>query len=269
MIRLLTYLIRNGIVTRADSFAELPETSNGMPKLSDNPCLGDGCRVCEQVCPTEAIRIEPTVAEGATLSPCVTLDRGACINCSLCVDLCSTHTIVTDRDPRTASKNREELVLRSSEISKASKESSRLVQNPFKKSIACRVVSTGCSACDQEIAAASNPIFDMERFGIHVVASPRFADVLLVTGPVPKSMHEALKRCYGAMSEPKRVIAVGTCACTGGVHRGSYSESNGIGDLLPVDVYIPGCPPHPASIIAGIMLLMDRLPGLHDKKKDK
>jgi formate hydrogenlyase subunit 7 len=107
------------------------------------------------------------------------------------------------------------------------------------------VVSTGCSACDREISAANNPIFDIERFGVQVVASPRFADVLLVTGPVPKAMHEPLRSCYKAMAHPKLVIACGTCAISGGVHAGGYAEANGVGAILPVDIFLPGCPPHP------------------------
>ena len=96
----------------------------------------------------------------------------------------------------------------------------------------------------------------MERFGVHVVASPRFADVLLVTGPVPKAMHEPLRRCYEAMPEPRLVIAVGTCAISGGVHKNGYTEANGVANVLPVDAFIPGCPPHPWSIIDGIRTAM-------------
>ncbi len=127
----------------------------------------------------------------------------------------------------------------------------------FKKSLAVRVVSTGCSACDLEIGAAGNPIFDMERFGVQVVASPRSADALVVTGPVGRGMQSALLSCYEAMAEPRVVVAAGTCSISGGVHKGGYTEANGVDALLPVDVYIPGCPPHPWSIIHGIKLAMD------------
>jgi Ni,Fe-hydrogenase III small subunit len=126
----------------------------------------------------------------------------------------------------------------------------------FRKSISVRVVSTGCSACDLELSACSNPVFDLERFGIHVVASPRFADVLLVTGPVPKAMHAPLKSCFEAMAEPRIVMAVGTCAISGGVHKNGYAEANGVTPILPVDIFVPGCPPHPWSIVDGLKLAM-------------
>ena len=108
-------------------------------------------------------------------------------------------------------------------------------------------------ASDLELAAASNPIFDMERFGIQIVASPRFADALLITGPVPKAMHEPLLSCYEAMADPKIVIACGTCAISGGVHKNGYAEADGASAVLPVDLFIPGCPPHPWQIIRGIL----------------
>jgi Ni,Fe-hydrogenase III small subunit len=108
------------------------------------------------------------------------------------------------------------------------------------------------------VAATTNPIFDVARFGVHFVASPRFADALIVTGPVGRAMQEPLRRCYHAMAEPRRVIAAGSCAISGGVHRGGYAGANGVEEILPVDVYVPGCPPHPWSIIHGILLAMGR-----------
>jgi Ni,Fe-hydrogenase III small subunit len=131
------------------------------------------------------------------------------------------------------------------------------IRSPFSKSLDIREVSTGCNATDLEVAAITNPIFDCSRFGIHFVPSPRFADALLVTGPVGKAMHEPLLRCYDAMAEPRIVIAVGTCAISGGVHRGGYAEANGATPHLKVDAFVPGCPPHPWSILHGILLAMN------------
>jgi len=130
---------------------------------------------------------------------------------------------------------------------------------PFRRSLHIREVSTGDNASDLEVIAATNAIFDIARFGIHFVASPRFADALLVTGPVGRAMREPLLRCYQAMAEPRIVIAVGTSAISGGLHSGGYAQANGIADILPVSAYVPGDPPHPWSIIHGILLAMGRL----------
>ena len=135
----------------------------------------------------------------------------------------------------------------------------RLAAGPFRRSLHVREVSTGCSATDQEVAATTNPVFDVARFGVHFVASPRFADALLVTGPVGRAMQEPLRRCYGAMAEPHLVIAVGTCAISGGLFRESYAEAQGADTVLPVDVYVPGCPPRPEQLIYAITLLQDKI----------
>jgi Ni,Fe-hydrogenase III small subunit len=108
------------------------------------------------------------------------------------------------------------------------------------------------------VIASTNAIFDVARFGVQFVASPRFADALLVTGPVGRAMHEPLRRCYEAMAEPRVVIAAGTSAISGGMHCGGYAQACGVSGLLPVACYIPGAPPHPWSIIHGLLLVMGR-----------
>jgi Ni,Fe-hydrogenase III small subunit len=124
----------------------------------------------------------------------------------------------------------------------------------FKRSIRIRQVDAGsCNACEWECTALGNPVYDVSRFGIDFVASPRHADVLLVTGPVSLPMAEALKKTYIAMPEPKIVIACGSCAKDGGVYKGAYGVLDGAGKVVPVDGYIPGCPPSPAAIMKGIM----------------
>ncbi|HEY9783849.1 MAG TPA: NADH-quinone oxidoreductase subunit NuoB [Candidatus Obscuribacterales bacterium] len=265
MLRLLQYLLFHGTSTDKSLCPQLEAGSRILPRLTDVPCA-QGCRLCSEICPTGAISVGKGISS-------VSLDRGKCISCSLCIDVCPPGTIIGELSTTTASLTRNGLIVGSHQdetdelgaalLSPAAAKGSK---NPFKRSIAARIVSTGCSACDLEISAAGNPIFDMERFGIHVVASPRFADVLLVTGPVPKAMHDPLKRCYEAMAEPRKVIAVGTCAISGGVLSHGYTEANGIGDLVPVDAFVPGCPPHPWSIIHGILLSMGRLPELSQLK---
>lgn len=128
------------------------------------------------------------------------------------------------------------------------------VLDRFKRSLAIRFVDAGsCNACELEIQAVNNPIYDCERFGIHFTASPRFADMLLVTGPVSRNMEIALKRTYDAMPTPKLVVAVGDCAFNGGIFCENYSTVGGVDRVIPVDVHIHGCPPSPSEILNGIL----------------
>ena len=128
------------------------------------------------------------------------------------------------------------------------------------RSLAIREVDAGsCNGCEVEVAALSNAIYDIERFGVHFVASPRHADVLLVTGVGSRNMKSALRRTYDATPDPKVVVAVGACASTGGIFGDTYATSGGIGNVVPVDVYVPGCPPRPEALLYGLLLAVDRI----------
>ena len=128
----------------------------------------------------------------------------------------------------------------------------------FRRSVTIRQVDAGsCNGCELEIHAVNNPIYDCERFGVHFTASPRHADMLLVTGPVTRNMETALRRTYDATPNPKLVVAVGDCAKNGGVFGESYASLGGVGNVIPVDVCISGCPPTPADIISGIRKAID------------
>jgi Ni,Fe-hydrogenase III small subunit/ferredoxin len=186
----------------------------------------------------------------------ITIDRGRCLGCHSCTGCCPTGTIVHDRSTRTAVLRREDLIL--SNIQKPAVDHQPL-SHPFRQSLHIREVSTGCNAADLEVIATTNAIFDIARFGIHITASPRFADALLVTGPVAHAMRDPLLRCYDAMAEPHIIIVAGTSAICGGLHSGGYSEANGVDTILPVTAYIPGEPPHPWSIIHGALLAMGRM----------
>jgi Ni,Fe-hydrogenase III small subunit len=130
------------------------------------------------------------------------------------------------------------------------------------RSLSIRAVDAGsCNGCELEIHALSNAFYDLERFGLHFVASPRHADVLLVTGPVTKNMREALERTYNATPGPKWVVAVGACAADGGVFAGSYAVAGGVKDLIPVDLHIPGCPPTPTALLQGLLALLEAASG--------
>ena len=130
----------------------------------------------------------------------------------------------------------------------------------FGRSLRIRQVDAGsCNACEWECTALINPFYDIQRFGIDFVASPRHADVLLVTGPTARQMELALKKTYIATPEPRLVAACGDCAIDGGVYKGSYAVTNGVANVIPVDCYISGCPPTPIQIITGLMQLLDTL----------
>ncbi|HRD48567.1 MAG: NADH-quinone oxidoreductase subunit NuoB [Candidatus Competibacter sp.] len=125
------------------------------------------------------------------------------------------------------------------------------------RSLAIREVDAGsCNGCELEIHALNNAFYDLERFGFHIVASPRHADVLLVTGPVTVNMREALERTYAATPDPKWVVAVGDCGRDGGVFAGSYACVGGVAEVIPVDLHIPGCPPNPMQLLEGLLALL-------------
>ncbi len=133
------------------------------------------------------------------------------------------------------------------------------ITNMFGRSLHIREVDAGsCNACEVEVTALSNPIYDMERFGVHIVASPRHADMLLVTGPVTRNMELALLKTYNATPSPKLVAAMGSCACNGGIFGDTYASGGGVDKFIPVDVYIPGCPPRPQAVIFGLMVAMNK-----------
>ena len=129
------------------------------------------------------------------------------------------------------------------------------------RSLHIREVDAGsCNGCEIEIVGLNSPVYDIERFGIHFVASPRHADMLLVTGPVSRNMELALRKTYDAMPSPRLVVAVGACGCSGGIFGESYASLGGVDKVLPVDVYVPGCPPSPHALLHGILTAIGRLP---------
>ena len=146
------------------------------------------------------------------------------------------------------------------EIERLGIEVKRVLSRRFAGSLAIRHVDAGsCNGCELEIHALNNPYYDVERFGVHFVASPRHADCLLVTGPVSRNMEAALRRTYDACPAPKLVIAAGDCACSGGEFGISYASCGAVANVIPVDVRIPGCPPTPAQLLAGLLALFRRM----------
>jgi Ni,Fe-hydrogenase III small subunit len=134
----------------------------------------------------------------------------------------------------------------------------RAARGRLGRSLSIRAVDAGsCNGCELEIHALSNAFYDLERFGLRFVASPRHADVLLVTGPVTRNMREALERTYAATPDPKWVVAVGDCAVDGGIFAGSYAVAGGVHDVVPVDLHIRGCPPSPTQLLKGLLALLE------------
>jgi Ni,Fe-hydrogenase III small subunit len=135
------------------------------------------------------------------------------------------------------------------------------IKRVFGRSLHIRHVDAGsCNGCESELQALNNPFYNLHRLGVFFTPSPRFADLLLVTGPVTYAMHGPLREAFEGMPDPKFVMAMGTCAVSGGTNGGGYSCGNGLDGVLPVDMYLPGCPPNPAAIIHGLLMLLERSP---------
>jgi Ni,Fe-hydrogenase III small subunit/NAD-dependent dihydropyrimidine dehydrogenase PreA subunit len=231
----------------------LPDLHGGALRVDATRCT-EGCTACIPVCPTEAIVRSPQ-------SP-VALDLGRCLFCAACVEACPTGAIVQTNDHRMAARHREDLVL-----GDGGKEQVRLaaalddeLRRLFGRSLRLRQVSAGgCNACEADTNVLGTIVWDMGRFGIQFVASPRHADGLLITGPVTANMRLALRKTYDAVPPPRLVIAVGACAIAGGPYVGHPEVHDGADSQLPVDLYVPGCPPHPITILDGLLRLLGRL----------
>jgi Ni,Fe-hydrogenase III small subunit len=153
-----------------------------------------------------------------------------------------------------------EPVTRTGDLERIGERLASEVARLFRRSLAIRQVDAGsCNGCELEIGGLTGPHYDLERFGVHFVASPRHADCLLVTGPVTRNMAEALRRTWQATPDPKFVVAVGDCGRDGGLFRGSYAVVGGVADVIPVDAVIPGCPPSPAALLVGLLEAIGRL----------
>ena len=221
----------------------------GMPRYNPNGCR-EGCQECANVCPTRAIELRD---EG------LAVDYGRCVVCQLCTEACPTGAMEASHDWAFGVRNREDLLWSNSTTQHDRVGSAE--RRAFRRSLHIRHVDAGsCNGCESELQALNNPFYNLHRLGIFFTPSPRFADLLLVTGPVTSAMYEPLKAAYEAMPEPRWVMAVGTCAVSGGIPGGNYACGTGLKGVLPVDVYLPGCPPNPAAIMEALLMFLDRAP---------
>ena len=229
-----------------------------MPDVQPALLTPEIARRVSEICPTAAFT---TREEGNQIE--LKLSYGECIGCGRCVDVGQGAIVAAKAFPwtgvskqrlvrRWSVNDRAEVPVISPEPEEARKEICALLG----RALNIRQLDSGsCNGCEAEITALTNPHYDLERFGIHFVASPKHADMLLVTGPVTRNMAEAVKLTYEAVPAPKLVVAVGACGCSGGVSAGSYAV------VGPVDAYIPGCPPTPAMLVSGILQVLHRRNG--------
>lgn len=231
----------------------LPDRHGGALKVDAAKC-SDGCSACVPVCPTQAITREPPAP--------VALDLGRCVFCAACVEACPQRAITHTGDHRMAARSRADLMLGApghEQVRLAAALDEKL-RRLFGRSLRLREVSAGgCGACEADVNVLGTIGWDLGRFGIQFVASPRHADGLLITGCVSRNMELALKKTWEAVPDPKIVIAVGACAIAGGPFVGHPEILNGANAVVPVDLFIPGCPPHPLTILDGLLRVLDRL----------
>ena len=250
----------------------LAEQFRGCPQF-DFAAWSDA-RPAADACPTGAIAVHDR--DGARQ---VTVDYGRCIFCGECEQASADGAVRMTRQFELAATDRRDLVLtaeytlhpdgshaalRSATDGPSDEEPGKriaaAIQNLLGHSLAIRQVDAGsCNGCEQEIVALNNPVHDIERFGIHFVASPRHADMLLVTGPVTRNMELALRKTLAATPAPKVVVAVGACGISGGIFGTNYASLGGVDAVISVDVYIPGCPPRPEALLHGILLALGQM----------
>ena len=228
----------------------------GMPRFEPERC-GPECSECASACPTSAITVRPDETGDDRLA----VDYGRCVVCQLCVEVCPADAARTSFDWAFGVRDRAGLMLSDDGAAPGRAMAERAPRDGFPRSLHVRHVDAGsCNGCESELQALNNPFYNLHRLGIFFTPSPRFADLLLVTGPVTYAMHEPLRRAFEAMPEPRWVMAVGTCAVSGGVAGGGYACGKGLEGVLPVDVWLPGCPPNPAAIIEALLMFLGRVP---------
>jgi Ni,Fe-hydrogenase III small subunit len=263
MLTAILRSLRTGVVTvrYPSQPSQPPARFRGAPQIRPGVAFDE--LPPPSVCPSGAIISGPNQTRYA-------IDIARCLFCGRCAEQSAQGAIEMGREFELAARRRESLVVEVE--SGADGQAIQLptlppgepvdewIRQTLGRSLQLRHLDSGsCNACDWELTALLNPVYDIRRLGIDFVASPRHADGVIVTGPVTRNLETAVRRTYEAVPEPRVVIAVGACAASGGIVGRSYASAGGLGEVLPIDVLIPGCPPRPEAIIFGILLAVGRL----------
>ncbi|MGA3293513.1 MAG: NADH-quinone oxidoreductase subunit NuoB [Candidatus Acidiferrales bacterium] len=232
-----------------------------MPEIVMDRLTPDIAQKLIEVCPTSALRMEEH--EGRRR---LRLSYGQCIGCGKCGEAGQGAVAVATHFTRCGVTKEQTVRLwdidsraEMTPLASSPEEARGQIHSLLQRALNVRQLDAGsCNGCEAEIAALTNPYYDLERFGIHFVASPKHADMLLVTGPVTRNMAEAIKATYEAIPAPKLVVAVGACGCSGGIFAGSHAIVGAVDAVIPVDGYVPGCPPTPAMLVTGILEVLRR-----------
>lgn len=227
---------------------ELPARFRGLPALDKSKCPA-GCAGCKNICPTGAVDTDNGLH----------IDLGLCLFCGECARACPSGAIQFTNDYRLAVSNRAALVTDGRALELATAMGAELLRL-YGRSFKLRQVSAGgCNACEADANVLTTIGWDLGRFGVQFVASPRHADGLLITGPVTQNMKLALEKTYAALPGPRVVIACGACAISGGPYVNHPEANNGAAGIVPVDLFVPGCPPHPLTLLDGLLRLLNRV----------
>lgn len=243
MIKMLKNILNNGCFTENYSNSnEFISIENNIPLLQFDylKCQKCNTKTCISVCPTLAIKLNNNLPEVISTK---------CIECQLCIDNCNHNAISISK-----------FGIGSAEFNKITEKLKNEIKNTFKRSLHIRQLDCGsCNACDHEMISICNPVYDINRFGIDFVASPRHADCLFITGPITYNLKEALIRTINATPNPKILVGFGTCAISGEPFKPNYAHFSGANNVIKLDVLIPGCPPHPYSIIHGLLKIINKI----------